>query len=207
MKIAVKNLENKNVGDIELSDAVFNCEIRADIINDVVNWQLAKRRSGTHKTKTVSEISGTGKKPHSQKGTGSARLGNKRGTQSRGGQRVHGPVVRDHGYDMPKKVRQLALRSVLSAKQKAGKLFILDEAKTSSAKTKDMLAALTKLGWADALIVDVATGADINFARATNNLPKVKVLAEAGANVYDIMRRDTLVLTKAAAQKLEERLK
>lgn len=207
MKVAVKNLENKSVGEIELSDDVFGIEPRADIINDVVNWQLAKRRSGTHKTKDVSEISGTGKKPHRQKGTGSARLGNKRGTQSRGGQRVHGPVVRDHGYAMPKKVRQLALKSALSAKQAGGKLFILDAATAKSHKTKDMAATFKTMGWEKALIIDGAETADDNFIRATNNIPYVKVLAEAGANVYDIMRSDALILTKEAAQKLEARLK
>lgn len=206
MKVAVKSIENKSVGEIELNDAVFGIKPRKDVLNDMVNWQLAKRRSGTHKTKTVSEIAGTGKKPHKQKGTGSARLGNRRGTQQRGGQRVHGPVVRDHGYDMPKKVRQLGLRSALSAKQAEGKLFILDEAKTKSGKTKDMVKCLEKLGWNNALIITDGDAMDANFVRATANLHKVKVLSERGTNVYDIMLRDVLVLTKGTVASLEARL-
>ena len=206
MKVAVKSLENKKVGDITLSDDVFGVDVKTEILHRMVNWQLAKRRAGTHKVKTISEISGTGKKPFRQKGTGNARLGSLRGTQQRGGQTVHGPVVRSHAFDLQKKVRKQALKMALSAKQAAGELIILDEAKAKSHKTKDMAANLQKMELSSVLFID-GDKVDDNFAKATRNIPNVDVLPQHGANVYDILNHDALVLTKDAVAKLEERLK
>jgi large subunit ribosomal protein L4 len=205
MKCDVLTLENKRAGSIDLADGVFGSEVRKDIISRMVNWQLAKRRSGNHKTKNVSEIQGTTAKPWNQKGTGRARAGTVRATQFRGGSTVFGPVVRDHGHKLPRKVRQMAMRSALSSKQADGKLIILEDAKLDAPKTKDLAAKLSALGWSNVLIV---TGADVdgNFARAAANIANVDVLPQQGANVYDIIRRDTLVLTKDAAEHLQERL-
>jgi large subunit ribosomal protein L4 len=205
MKCDVLTLENKKAGSIDLADGVFGSEVRKDIISRMVNWQLAKRRSGNHKTKNVSEIQGTTAKPWNQKGTGRARAGTVRATQFRGGSTVFGPVVRDHGHELPRKVRQMAMRSALSSKQADGKLIILEDAKLDAPKTKDLAAKLSALGWSNVLIV---TGAEVdgNFARAAANIANVDVLPQQGANVYDIIRRDTLVLTKDAAEHLQERL-
>ena len=205
MKLTVRNLDNKEVGDIELADDVFGLPVRRDILARVVNWQLAKRRAGTHKTKGISEISGTTKKPYKQKGTGRARQGSLRSPQFRGGAVIFGPVVRSHAFGLQKKVRRLGLKTALSAKQAEGKLVVLDEARLDDAKTKALRAQFDALGWASVLIIDGAVNE--NFARAARNLPKVDVLPEQGANVYDILRRDTLVLTRAAVQQLEARLK
>lgn len=206
MKVAVKSLENKKVGDMDLSESVFGVPVRQDIIHQVVCWQLNKRRSGNHKVKDVSEVSGTGKKPWRQKGTGTARAGNLRATQHRGGQIVHGPVVRSHATDLPKKVRALGLKSALSSKQAEGKLVVLDTAKMASHKTRDLIKSLKGLGLVSALVID-GDAVDENFALAAGNIPHIDVLTQQGANVYDILRHDTLVLTKAAVEKLEERLK
>lgn len=206
MKVAVKNLENKDVGQIDLDDAVFGVEVKEDVIHRMVHYQLNKRRAGTHKTKGISEISGRGKKPWRQKGTGRARAGSLRRPQDVGGATIFGPVVRSHATDLPKKIRKLALRMVLSAKGKAGKLIVLDEATAKSHKTKPMAEALAKFEMKSALIVG-GSEIDVNFARATANLPRVDVLPSHGANVYDILRRDTLVLTKDAVNELTERLK
>src|SRR5216684_3195955 len=189
----------------EVADAVFGLPVRGDILARVVAWQLAKRRSGTHKTKGVSEISGTTKKPYKQKGTGRARQGSLRSPQFRGGAVIFGPVVRSHAFDLQKKVRQLGLKTALSAKQAEGKLIVIDEAQIGEAKTKVLRARLDALGWDSVLIIDGAVNE--NFARAARNLPKVDVLPQQGANVYDILRRDTLVLTREAVQQLEARLK
>lgn len=205
MKVAVKNLENKKVADVELSEDVFGLPARADILHRMVNWQLAKRRSGNHKTKTRSEVAGTGKKPFSQKGTGRARQGSMKAVQHRGGGTVFGPVVRSHATDLPKKYRLLALKTALSAKQAEGKLVILDEAKTKSPKTKDMAKSLETLGLTSALFIDAV--ADDNFALSIRNIPNVDILPQTGINVYDILRRDTLVLTKDALAQIEARLK
>lgn len=205
MKVAVKSIDNKKVGDIDLSDAIFGVKARADILHRMVNWQLAKRRSGTHKTKQIGDVSGTGKKPFKQKGTGNARAGSLRNPQHRGGAVIFGPVVRDHAIDMPKTVRKLALKMALSAKQAEGKLIVLDAAKAKSHKTKDMAKALIGLGVTSGLIVDQAQ--DENFIRAARNIPLVDCLPEKGINVYDILRRDVLVLTKDAVAQLEARLK
>lgn len=205
MKVAVKSLDNKKVGDIDLNDDIFGVKPRADILHRMVNWQLAKRRSGNHKTKDISEVSGTGKKPYGQKGTGRARTGSLRSTRHVGGAVMFGPVVRDHSHDMPKNVRKLALKVALSAKQAEGKLIILDAAKTKSHKTKDMAKTLAALGLTSALIIDETP--DQNFTRAVSNIPHMDVLPQKGINVYDILRRDTLVLTKDAVAQLEARLK
>lgn len=206
MKLAVKTLDNKDAGEVTLDKDVFGVEIRQDIIHSMVQYQMNKRRGGNHKTKDVSEVSGTGKKPHSQKGTGNARAGQKRRPQTVGGGIAHGPVVRSHTTEMPKKIRKLALRIALSAKAKEGKLIILDDAKSKDHKTKAMAAALEKMGIESALIVG-GKQIDPNFARATANIPRIDVLPSQGANVYDIMRRDTLVLTKEAVNDLTEKLK
>jgi large subunit ribosomal protein L4 len=205
MKLTVRNLDNQEVGDIELAEEVFGLPVRRDILARVVNWQLAKRRAGTHKTKGISDISGTSKKPYKQKGTGRARQGSLRSPQFRGGAVIFGPVVRSHGFDLQKKVRRLGLKTALSAKQAEGKLIVIDEAQLGEAKTKALRARLDAFGWASVLIIDGAVNE--NFARAARNLPKVDVLPQHGANVYDILRRDTLVLTRDAVQQLEARLK
>ena len=206
MKTTVKNLENKDVGEIDLIDAVFGVTPRRDILTRTVNWQLAKRRSGNHKTKGISEISGTTKKPWAQKGTGRARQGSLRSPQFRKGGVIFGPVVRDHAHDLTKKVRQLGLCMALSTKQAEGKLIILDAAKVDSHKTKSLAEKFAKLGFTSALIID-GSNLDPNFAKAARNLPQIDVLPEQGANVYDILRRDVLVLTKNAVEQLQERLK
>ncbi len=206
MKATVKSLDNKEVGTIDLLDDVFGVTPRRDILTRTVNWQLAKRRSGNHKTKIVSEVSGTTKKPYSQKGTGHARQGSLRSAQFRKGGIIFGPVVRDHAHDLPKKVRQLALRMALASKQQDGKLIILDVAKTDAPKTKALAQKFAKLGLTSALIIDGAN-LDLNFSKAARNIPHIDVLPEQGANVYDILRRDVLVLTKNAVEQLQERLK
>ncbi len=205
MKATVRNLDNQEVGDIELAEEVFGLPVRRDILARVVNWQLAKRRAGTHKTKGISDISGTTKKPYKQKGTGRARQGSLRSPQFRGGAVIFGPVVRSHEFGLQKKVRRLGLKTALSAKQAEGKLIVIDAARVDEAKTKALRARFDALGWDSVLIIDGAV--DDGFARAARNLPKVDVLPEKGANVYDILRRDTLVLTRDAVQQLEARLK
>jgi large subunit ribosomal protein L4 len=206
MKLTVRNLDNQEVGDIELADEVFGLPLRRDILARVVNWQLAKRRAGTHKTKGISDISGTTKKPYKQKGTGRARQGSLRSPQFRGGAVIFGPVVRSHAFDLQKKVRRLGLKTALSAKQAEGKLIVIDAARLDEAKTKALRARFDALGWVSVLIIDGAT-LDEGFARAARNLPRVDVLPQQGANVYDILRRDMLVLTRDGAQQLEARLK
>lgn len=206
MKLDVISLDNKTVGSLDLSDDVFGREVRADLLARMVNYQLAKRRSGNHKTKTVSEVNGTTKKPFKQKGTGRARQGSMRSVQFRGGGVIFGPVVRSHAHDLPKKVRALALKTALSAKAKDGKLIILDEARLENHKTRELAQKFSALGWSSVLVIDGAE-LNINFARASQNLPQVDVLPQQGANVYDILRRDTLVLTRDAVTALEARLK
>ena len=206
MKTTVKNLENKEVGTIDLLDDVFGVTPRRDILTRMVNWQLAKRRSGNHKTKIISDVNGTGKKPWAQKGTGRARQGSLRSPQFRKGGVIFGPVVRDHAHDLPKKVRQLALRMALASKQQDGKLIVLEAATLSTHKTKSLVEKLAKLGLNSALIID-GSNLDVNFSKAARNIPHIDVLPEQGANVYDILRCETLVLTKNAVEQLQERLK
>ena len=206
MKCAVTTLDNKKSGDIDLDDAVFGLPVRADLLSRMVNWQLAKRRAGTHKTKIRSEITGSTRKLYRQKGTGRARIGAGDVSQYRGGGRAFGPVPRDHAHGLPKKVRKLALKTALSAKAADGKLVVLDGAKAGKAKTGDLAKKLSALGWSSALVIDGAA-VDDGFARALRNIPGFDVLPQIGANVFDILRRDTLVLTKDAVQHLEARLK
>ena len=209
MKLKVTDISNKAVGEVEIDDAVFadifGRKVRKDILARAVNWQLAKRRSGNHKTKEIGDISGTTKKPYSQKGTGNARQGSLRSPQFRGGATIFGPVVRSHAHDLPKKVRKLALKNALSAKHNDGKLVVWGETKANG-KTKELAAQFKKLGWGSVLVID---GPEVNeqFAKAARNIPNVDVLPQQGANVYDILRRDTLVLTKGAMEHLVERLK
>ncbi|QJE73642.1 50S ribosomal protein L4 [Aerophototrophica crusticola] len=206
MKTNVINLKNETVGEIELSDEVFGLPLRTDILHRMVQWQLAKRRAGTHKTKGISEISGTTKKPWRQKGTGRARQGSLRSPQFRGGARIFGPVVRSHAHDLTKKVRKLALKTALSTKVAEGKLLVLDAATAETHKTKALAAQFKALNLTSVLIIDGAN-LDEKFVLAARNIPLVDVLPEQGANVYDILRRDTLVLTRNAVEQLEARLK
>ncbi len=205
MQWDVVNLDKETVGTVELADAVFAVEVRADLLARTVRWQLAKRRAGTHKVKTRGEVSRTGRKPFKQKGSGRARQGSLKGPHMRGGAVVHGPHPRDHGHDLPKKVRKLALKSALSAKRAAGQLVVLDRAELTDAKTKALAAYACKHGWSRALIID-GEAIDANFLRAARNLMGVDVLPSQGANVYDILRHDTLVLTRAGVDRLVERL-
>lgn len=208
MKVAVKTLEGKDAGEITLDKAIFGIDVEKNehAMHAMVKYQRNKARSGNHKAKQRHEISGTGKKPWAQKGTGRARAGDLKRNIDRGGAAVHGPVVRDHSTSLPKKMRQLALKAALSAKAKDGKLIIIDDAKAKDHKTKPMASAMAKFGFQSALIVGGAE-IDANFARATANLPRIDVLPSQGANVYDILRRDTLVLTKDAVNDLTEKLK
>jgi large subunit ribosomal protein L4 len=205
MKCDVVTLENKPSEAIDLPESIFGVDVRPDLLSRMVNYQLAKRRSGNHKTKTIGEISGSTAKPWRQKGTGRARFGSIRATQWRGGQTVFGPVVRDHGFSLNKKVRRLALKTALSAKQAEGKLVVLDDAKLADPKTNALAERLSTLGWSSALIID-GPEVDANFARAASNIPNIDVLPQQGANVYDILRRDVLVLTRDAVKHLVERL-
>ena len=206
MDMKITTFEGKEAGSVSLSDEIFGLEPRADIIQRCVNWQLARRQRGTHKTKDRSEVWRTGKKMYAQKGTGGARHGSARVPQFRGGGRAFGPVVRSHAIDLPKKVRALALKHALSAKAKDGAIVVVDKASVSEAKTKALLAQFGKMSLANALIIDGAE-LEANFAMAARNIPNIDVLPIQGINVYDIMRRKTLVLTKAAVDALEARFK
>lgn len=206
MELKILSLDGKQAGSANLPDAIFALEPRQDLIQRCVNWQLAKRQRGTHKIKFKDEINRTGKKMYRQKGTGSARHGSARVTQFRGGGRVFGPHVRSHAHDLPKKVRALALRHALSAKAKDGGILLIDKASIKDAKTKALSKHFEKLEIVNALIID---GAEIEagFKNAARNIPNIDVLPIQGINVYDIMRRGKLVLTKAALDALEARFK
>lgn len=206
MRQDVITLANEKVGEIELPDALFGAVPRADIMARVVHWQLAKRRAGTHKVKGMGEVSGTTKKPYRQKGTGRARQGSLRSPQFRGGGVVHGPVVRDHGYDLPKKVRRLGLISALSQKRAEGKLVVLDAATSEDGKTAALRRKVEALGWRSALVIDGAA-VDERFLRAARNIPGLDVLPTIGANVYDILRHDVLAVTTAGIETLKKRLR
>ncbi|MBO1323901.1 50S ribosomal protein L4 [Acetobacter sp. TBRC 12305] len=203
MEIEIKTLDNGTAGSATLPDEIFAVAPRADIMARVVHWQLSKRRAGTHKVKGMGEVSGTTKKPYRQKGTGSARQGSLRAPQYRTGGAVHGPVSRDHGYDLPKKVRRLGLISALSQKARDGKLIVLQSA-TGVSKTSELAVKLKGLGLVSALIVDGAV--DENFVRAARNLPRIDVLPTIGANVYDILNHEVLAITQAGLEGLKERL-
>lgn len=205
MKIDVKDLSNKTVGSISLAESVFGLPERKDILLEVIRWQLAKRRSGNHKTKDMAEVSGSGKKPFRQKGTGRARQGNKRNALMRKGGIPHGPVVRDHSHKLPKKVRALGLKTALSVKQSAGQLIVVDSFDLKSLKTKDMVKSLESMGIQSGLFID-ADQISENFSKAASNVIGIDVLPHQGLNVYDILRRDHIVMTKAAVEKIEGRL-
>lgn len=205
MQIDLQNLALEPKGKIELADEVFGLSTRPDILARVINWQLAKRRSGNHKTKGISEISGTTKKPFAQKGTGQARQGSLRSPQFRGGARIFGPVVRSHEFDLPKKIRKLGLKIALSLKAKSGHLVIVDELKTAP-KTKALVAQFAKNNWKSVLFIDGDLVTE-DFRRASANIPQIDLLPQLGANVYDIIRHERLVLTKAAVEQLQARLK
>jgi len=206
MELKVTTLDGNEAGSVSLSEDIFGLEPRADLIQRCINWQLAKRQRGTHKVKNRAEIWRTGKKMYRQKGTGGARHGSQRVAQFRGGGRAFGPVVRSHAIDLPKKVRALALRHALSAKARNGGIVVLDSIVAENAKTKALKDNFAKLGFINALIID---GAEVNenFALSARNIPNIDVLPVQGINVYDILRRQTLVLTKAAVDALEARFK
>lgn len=204
MKTKVLNLDNKAAGDLELSDAIFGLEPRADLIQRVVVWQLAKRRSGQHKVLTRAEVNRTKKKMYKQKGTGQARHGARSAPLFVGGAKAMGPVTRSHEFDLPKKVRALALRHALSSKVKSGSLIILEEAVAATPKTAALKAQFEALGLKNALVI---AGPEVHgdFGLAARNMPNIDVLPNAGLNVYDVLRRDTLVLTRAAIEGIEAR--
>jgi large subunit ribosomal protein L4 len=199
-------LDASSAGSIELNDDLFALEPRADILQRMVRYQLSKRQAGTHKAKQRSEVNGPNKKIYKQKGTGQARHGNDKPPQFRGGGRAFGPVPRSHAHDMPKKVRALALKHALSAKVRSNALIVLDKAEIEEPKTAQLRGKFDGLGLSNALIIGGATLQD-NFAMAARNIPNVDVLPVQGINVYDILRRDKLVLTRAALEALEERFK
>ncbi len=204
MKATVLNLDADGTSEIELKDSIFGLEPRTDLIQRVVVWQLAKRRAGTHKVLTRGEINRTKKKVYKQKGTGQARHGARSAPLFVGGAKAMGPVQHSHAFDLPKKVRALGLRHALSAKAKDGTLIVIDSAKSEGIKTKDLAKRLDSIGIGNALIVDGAL--DRNFALSARNLASIGLLPTAGLNVYDILRREKLVLTTAAVKAIEERL-
>lgn len=206
MEFNVTTLEGKDAGKVSLSDEIFGLAPREDLIARVIRWQLARKRQGTHKAKGRAEVSRTGAKMYKQKGTGRARHHSARAPQFRGGGKAHGPVVRSHAHDLPKKVRALALRHALSVKAQAEDLIIVDQLIATEAKTKVLAGSFASLGLNNALLIG---GAEIdgNFKLAAANIPNIDVLPIQGINVYDILRRGKLVLTKAAIEALEERFK
>ena len=206
MKADAIKLDGKSAGSIDLNDAIFGLEPRADILHRVVRYQLAKRQAGTHKVKTRSEVSYSTKKIYRQKGTGGARHGARSAPIFRGGGVYKGPKVRSHAHDLTKKFRKLGLKHALSAKATAGELVIVDDATAKSAKTAELAKVVKNLGWKKALIID---GAEVNenFLLASRNIEGLDILPSQGANVYDILKSNTLVLTKAGAEALEARLK
>ena len=206
MKIQVNSLDNKKIKDIDLDKQIFGLELKEEIIYRMVRYQLAKRRSGNHKTKGISEISGTTKKPFKQKGTGNARQGSKRSPQMRGGAVIFGPQVRSHAHKLPKKIKKLALKMAISKKIKDGKFRIINELKISKPKTNLFRSKLAGLKLDSALFID---GKDIdnNFLLASKNVPKIDILPVAGINVYDILKRDYLVFSENAVNGIKERFK
>jgi large subunit ribosomal protein L4 len=206
MELNVKTLEGKDAGKVSRSDEIFGLEPREDLIARMIRYQLAKKRQGTHKIKGRSEVSRTGSKMYKQKGTGRARHHSARAPQFRGGGKAHGPVVRSHAHDLPKKVRALALRHALSAKMKSEDVIIVDNLVAAEAKTKLLVGNFASLGLTNALVIGGAE-IDSNFKLAASNIPHIDVLPVQGINVYDILRRGKLVLSKAAVEALEERFK
>ncbi len=206
MKYDMINLVNKKSDVIELDDSIFGLEVREDILSRTVNWQLAKRRSGNHKVKQRSEVVGSTAKPFNQKGGGRARQGDKKAPHMRGGGTAFGPVVRSHAHQLPKKFRRLALKTALSAKRASGKLVLIEEASAKTPKTADLIKLLKVLKWGRVLVID-GNEIDKNLMLASNNIKDFDILPSLGANVYDILRHDTLVLTKNGLENLTERLK
>ena len=206
MKLDVITLAGGKAGTVELDEALFGLEPRADVLHRVVRWQRAKSQAGTHSTLTRAEVSYSTKKIYKQKGTGGARHGSKKAPIFRHGGVVKGPTPRSHAHDLPKKFRALGLRHALSAKFKAGELVILDSATLADAKTGNLAKHAKELGWKRVLIID-GVSVDVNFALAARNIEGIDVLPTMGANVYDILKRDTLVITKAGIEALEARLK
>jgi large subunit ribosomal protein L4 len=205
MQVKIYDFQTKNeVSTVDLNKNVFMAEIRPDIIKRVVDWQLLKSMSGTHKVKTVSEISGTTKKPHKQKGTGMARQGSKRSVQMRGGAVSHGPSVRSHSIKIPKKVRQFALRSILSSKLNDNRLFIVDNFSIDTHKTKNLCNIMKHWGVGSFILLD-GVNTDKNLLLASSNLYKISTLSSNGVNVYDIIRHDYLVMSKSALEHVEKR--
>ncbi len=204
MKLAITTLLAEKAGETDLIDSVFGLEVRRDILHRMVQWQRAKAQAGTHKTKTISEISGTTAKPFKQKGTGRARQGSRRATQFVGGQTVFGPVVRSHAHSLTKKFRALGLKTALSSKCASSSLIILKNTSFASGKTSELAKHIASLGWNNPLIVDVNPAPE--FLRAASNLKGVDVLPAIGINVLDILRHKELVLTEAAVSALQERL-
>ena len=206
MKLDITTLDGDGAGSVDLDETIFGLEPRIDLLQRMVRWQLAKRQAGTHAVKNRSEVNRTRKKLYKQKGTGNARHGAASAPQFRGGGRAFGPVVRSHAHDLPKKVRALALRHALSAKVKDSTLIIVDDVKLADGKTKGLVERFEKMGLSSALIIS-GSEVDVNFGRAARNIPQIDVLPVQGINVYDILRRDKLVLTRAAIDALEARFK
>lgn len=205
MQLDIINFDGKKVGSVELTDSIFGLEPRADILHRVVTWQRAKQRAGTHAVKSVSDVAGSGKKAFKQKKTGNARQGERYNVHMRGGGVVHGPVVRDHSIDLPKKIRSLGLKMALSSKIKDGSLVVIDSEKLASAKTNAFAKQLKKLDIASALFVG-ATELDENFKKSAANIANIDVLPTIGLNVLDILKHDKLVLTADAVKAVEARL-
>ena len=206
MDVKITTLAGKDAGKVKLSEAIFGLEPREDILQRVVRWQLAKRQQGTHQAQGRADVARTGAKMYKQKGTGRARHSSARAPQFRGGGKAHGPVARDHAHELPKKVRALGLKHALSAKAKAESIIVVDELAIKDGKTKALAESLVKLGLTNALVIGGAE-LDTGFTRAASNLANIDVLPVQGINVYDILRRNTLVLSKAAVEALEERFK
>ena len=206
MKQEIKSLENKVIKEIDLDKTIFGVEVKSEIIHRMVRYQLAKKRSGNHKTKGISEISGTTRKPFKQKGTGSARQGSRRSPQMRGGAVIFGPQVRSHAHKLPKRIRALALKMALSNKLKEGKLKVISDFKISKPKTSFLTSKLVKMEIDSALFID---GVDVekNFKHAVRNIPKTDFLPISGINVYDIIRRNFLVISEKALLGINERFK
>ena len=206
MELKVTSLAGKDAGKLTLADEIFGLDPREDILARVVRWQMAARQQGTHQAKGRADIARTGAKMYKQKGTGRARHHSARAPQFRGGGKAHGPVARSHAHDLPKKVRALGLKHALSAKMKSDSIIVVDELALKEAKTKGLVTSFAKLGLTNALMIGGAE-IDANFKRAAANIPNIDVLPVQGINVYDILRRGTLVLSKAAVEALEERFK
>lgn len=206
MDLVINTFDGKQAGKLELSEAVFGLEPREDLLQRVVRWQLARRQQGTHQSQSRADVSRTGAKMYKQKGTGRARHSSARAPQFRGGGKAHGPVLRSHAHDLPKKVRALGLRHALSVKMKAMDIIIVDELNVKEGKTRALVDSFAKLGLENALLIG-GKEIDINFSRAASNISNVDVLPVQGINVYDILRRGKLVLSKAAVEALEERFK